>query len=81
LTSSARATGRHPSAIQRGIAAGSCPHFRIFVQVDTSLERSVAAGLGLTLVKPGGDARTVAVHSAGVGQGNEFVVRLPVLKR
>jgi CheY-like chemotaxis protein len=50
-------------------------------QVDTSLERSLTGlGIGLTLVKTltemhGG---TVAVQSAGVGQGSEFVVRLPI---
>jgi signal transduction histidine kinase len=54
----------------------------MFQQVDTSLERSVSGlGIGLTLVKTvvemhGG---TVEVHSAGVGQGSEFVVRLPIM--
>ena len=54
----------------------------MFTQVDTSLERSVSGlGIGLTLVKSlvemhGG---TVEAHSAGVGQGSEFVVRLPIL--
>lgn len=56
--------------------------FEMFVQVDTSLERSVSGlGIGLTLVKylmelHGG---TVAVHSGGLGQGSEFVVSLPIL--
>ena len=56
--------------------------FDMFVQLDTSLERSVSGlGIGLTLAKNlvelhGG---TMEVHSAGVGQGSEFVVRLPVL--
>jgi PAS domain S-box-containing protein len=55
--------------------------FDLFVQVDTSLERSVSGlGIGLTLVKTlvemhGG---TVAAHSDGSGRGSEFVVRLPV---
>jgi PAS domain S-box-containing protein len=55
--------------------------FDMFVQVDTSLERSVSGlGIGLSLVKNlvemhGG---TVEVHSAGLGQGSEFVVRLPI---
>ena len=55
--------------------------FDRFVQVDTSLERARGGlGLGLTLVKTlvelhGG---TVAVHSAGLGRGAEFVVRLPL---
>ncbi|MDQ3776004.1 MAG: PAS domain S-box protein [Pseudomonadota bacterium] len=57
--------------------------FEMFVQVDTSLERSVSGlGIGLTLVKNvvemhGG---TVEVHSAGVGQGSEVVVHLPIME-
>lgn len=66
-----------------GIAADQLPRiFDMFVQVDTSLERSVSGlGIGLALAKSlvemhGG---TVTVHSAGVGEGSEFVVRLPVM--
>ena len=66
-----------------GITAEQRPRiFDLFVQVDTSLERSVSGlGIGLSLVKNlvemhGG---TVEVHSAGVGQGSEFVVRLPIM--
>jgi two-component system CheB/CheR fusion protein len=65
-----------------GIAADQLEHvFDMFTQVDTSLERSLTGlGIGLTLVKTltemhGG---AVEVHSDGVGQGSEFVVRLPV---
>jgi PAS domain S-box-containing protein len=65
-----------------GIAADKLSRiFDMFVQIDTSLERSVGGlGIGLTLVKNlvemhGG---TVEVYSTGVGQGSEFVVRLPV---
>ncbi len=56
--------------------------FDLFVQVDTSLERSVSGlGIGLSLVKNlvemhGGK---VEVYSAGVGQGSEFLVRLPIM--
>ena len=54
--------------------------FDMFVQVDTSLERSrQGLGIGLTLVK-----RLVVLHggrvearSEGKGQGSEFIVRLP----
>jgi two-component system, sensor histidine kinase len=54
--------------------------FEMFVQVDTSLERSRhGLGIGLTLVK-----RLVELHggrvearSAGRGQGSEFTIRLP----
>ncbi len=66
-----------------GIAADQLPRvFEMFTQVDTSLERTQGGlGIGLTLVKKlvemhGG---TVEVHSAGIGQGSEFVVRLPIL--
>jgi two-component system CheB/CheR fusion protein len=66
-----------------GIAAEQLGRiFDMFMQVDTSLERSVSGlGIGLTLVKKlvemhGG---SVEAHSAGVGQGSEFVLRLPLL--
>ncbi len=55
--------------------------FDMFTQLDGSLERSqTGLGIGLTVVKNlvelhGG---TVDAHSAGVGQGCEFVVRLPI---
>jgi PAS domain S-box-containing protein len=56
--------------------------FEIFAQVEKSLERARdGLGLGLSLAKNlvemhGG---TVEAHSAGLGQGSEFVVRLPLL--
>jgi signal transduction histidine kinase/DNA-binding response OmpR family regulator len=66
-----------------GIATEQFPRiFEMFTQIDTSLERSRGGlGIGLTLVKSlvemhGG---TVRVHSAGIYQGSEFVVRLPLL--
>jgi len=54
----------------------------MFTQVDRTLARSQSGlGIGLTLVK-----RLVEMHggsveafSAGLGQGSEFIVRLPVL--
>jgi PAS domain S-box-containing protein len=55
--------------------------FDMFTQVDTSLERTRSGlGIGLTLAKNlvelhGG---TLEAHSAGLGQGSEFVVRLPL---
>ena len=65
-----------------GIAADDLPRlFDMFVQVDSSLERSRdGLGIGLTLVKTlvemhGG---TVDVHSDGLGCGTEFMVRLPL---
>jgi PAS domain S-box-containing protein len=65
-----------------GIAAEDLPGlFDMFVQVDTSLERSRdGLGIGLTLVKTlvelhGG---SVEVFSEGPGRGSEFIVRLPV---
>jgi PAS domain S-box-containing protein len=66
-----------------GIATDQLPRiFDMFTQVDSSLERSTSGlGIGLSLVENlvemhGG---TVEVHSAGLGQGSEFVVCLPVL--
>ena len=66
-----------------GIPPDKLDHiFEIFAQLDNSLERARGGlGLGLTLVK-----RLVELHggkveakSEGLGQGSEFVVRLPVL--
>ncbi len=57
--------------------------FDLFYQVDRNLDRSDGGlGIGLSLVKSlvemhGG---RVEAHSAGRGQGSEFVVRLPVLR-
>jgi len=66
-----------------GIAASQLGRiFDMFTQLDISLERSVSGlGIGLTLAKNlvelhGG---TLEAHSSGVGQGSEFVVRLPIL--
>jgi CheY-like chemotaxis protein len=66
-----------------GIAADQLPWlFQMFSQVDSSLERSQGGlGIGLTLVKRlvemhGGQ---IEVRSEGLGQGAEFVVRLPVV--
>ena len=66
-----------------GIAADQIPRiFEMFRQIDTSLERTESGlGIGLTLVrelveKHGG---TIEAHSAGIGQGSEFVVRLPIV--
>jgi CheY-like chemotaxis protein len=56
--------------------------FDMFMQGDTSLERSASGlGIGLTLAKTLVEMHegTLEAHSAGPGQGSEFVVRLPVL--
>lgn len=56
--------------------------FEMFVQVDSTLERSNAGlGVGLSLARKlvelhGG---TIEAHSAGVGHGSQFVVRLPIV--
>jgi PAS domain S-box-containing protein len=58
--------------------------FDMFMQVDRTAERSQGGlGIGLTLVRRltemhGG---SIVARSAGVGQGSEFIVRLPVLSR
>jgi signal transduction histidine kinase len=66
-----------------GIAPELLPRvFDLFTQGDRTLDRSQGGlGIGLSLVKKlvelhGG---TVAVHSAGLGQGSEFIVRLPAV--
>jgi PAS domain S-box-containing protein len=65
-----------------GVAADQLPRlFEMFSQVDHSLEKSQGGlGIGLTLAK-----RLVEMHggriearSEGIGQGAEFVLRLPV---
>jgi len=56
--------------------------FEMFVQVDSTLERSNAGlGVGLSLARKlvelhGG---TITAHSEGLGQGSRFVVRLPIV--
>ena len=66
-----------------GIAADQLPRiFDMFTQLDVSLERSVSGlGIGLMLVKTLVELHdgTVEVHCAGIGQGTEFVVRLPIM--
>ncbi|HEY5265142.1 MAG TPA: ATP-binding protein, partial [Steroidobacteraceae bacterium] len=65
-----------------GIAADQIPIvFDMFMQAEAPIDRSgTGLGIGLALVKSlvelhGG---TVEAHSAGVGHGSEFVVRLPI---
>ena len=67
-----------------GIAAEQLPSiFEMFVQADTSMERSVSGlGIGLALVKNmlekhGG---TVGVQSHGLGRGSTFVVRMAIME-
>ena len=66
-----------------GIAPAMLPRvFDVFTQVTRTLDRSQGGlGLGLTLVRRltqmhGG---SVDARSAGLGQGSEFIVRLPAL--
>ena len=68
-----------------GIAQDVLPHvFNLFMQADHSARRAEAGlGIGLALVKSlvemhGG---SVTAASAGLGQGSEFVVRLPALDK
>jgi signal transduction histidine kinase/ActR/RegA family two-component response regulator len=56
--------------------------FEMFVQVDSTLERTNAGlGVGLSLARRlvelhGG---SIEAHSAGINQGSEFTVRLPIV--
>ena len=57
--------------------------FEIFVQADTSLNRSQGGlGIGLTLVERLVEMHdgTVEATSDGLGKGSEFTVRLPILQ-
>jgi PAS domain S-box-containing protein len=65
-----------------GISAEMLPRvFDLFAQEETSFSRAQGGlGIGLSLVRSlaemhGGE---VVAHSAGVGQGSEFIVRLPL---
>jgi two-component system CheB/CheR fusion protein len=67
-----------------GIAQSLLPHvFDLFTQGERGLDRSQGGlGIGLTFVR-----RLVEMHggvvearSAGVGQGSEFIVRMPVIE-
>ena len=66
-----------------GIAAEQLPRiFEMFMQADTSLERSRSGlGVGLTLVKNVVEMHDgeVEARSEGIGRGSEVVVRLPLL--
>jgi PAS domain S-box-containing protein len=69
----------------RGIAANLLPKvFDLFTQAERTLDRSEGGlGIGLTLVQRlvhahGGE---IQAHSAGAGQGSEFVVRIPLTER
>ena len=58
--------------------------FDMFMQVDHTAERSQGGlGIGLTLVKRLAEMHggTIEARSDGVGQGSEFVVTLPVLRK
>jgi PAS domain S-box-containing protein len=68
-----------------GLSADLLPKvFDLFTQAERTLDRSQGGlGIGLTLVRRlvemhGG---SVEAHSAGPGQGSEFVVRLPALPK
>jgi PAS domain S-box-containing protein len=65
-----------------GIAPDVLPSvFELFRQADRSLDRAEGGlGIGLTLVRTlvALHSGTVEAHSAGIGLGSEFVVRLPL---
>ncbi|HWL73216.1 MAG TPA: ATP-binding protein, partial [Burkholderiaceae bacterium] len=65
-----------------GISAEQLPLiFEMFTQVDTSLQRTQSGlGIGLMVVKSLVEMHdgTIEAHSPGLGQGCEFIMRLPV---
>jgi len=65
-----------------GMAEAMLQHaFDLFAQADQSLDRSEGGlGLGLTLVKRLVELHhgSVEAYSAGLGQGSEFTIRLPL---
>jgi PAS domain S-box-containing protein len=67
-----------------GIAPEMLPRiFDLFAQADRSLDRAQGGlGIGLTLVRSLVEMHrgTIRAGSPGLGQGSEFVVRLPVAK-
>jgi len=67
-----------------GIPGDMLPRiFEMFTQVDRSLERSQGGlGIGLTLVRRLLDLHdgTIEARSNGLGEGSEFVVRLPLIQ-
>jgi PAS domain S-box-containing protein len=66
-----------------GIAPDTLPHvFELFVQADHTTSKSQGGlGIGLTLAKNLSEMHggTIEAHSAGLGMGCEFTVRLPLL--
>jgi CheY-like chemotaxis protein/two-component sensor histidine kinase len=66
-----------------GIAPELLPRiFDLFTQADRTLARSEGGlGIGLSLVQKLVELHSgkVSAHSAGLGQGSEFIVRLPAL--
>ncbi len=85
----ARCEGEQAVMRIRDTGIGIAPHmlpriFDLFVQAEHTTTRSHGGlGIGLTLVKNlvemhGG---TVEAHSAGLGKGSEFVVRLPLVPK
>jgi PAS domain S-box-containing protein len=66
-----------------GIPQAQLPRiFRIFEQLDSEWKRAQGGlGIGLSLVREFVELQggTVEAHSAGPGEGSEFIVRLPAL--
>jgi len=82
----ARAVGEHAVVSVRDNGIGIAPEriggvFEMFSQIDSSLERTHGGlGIGLTLVRRLVDMHggSVVARSAGLGEGSEFIVTLPL---
>jgi two-component system CheB/CheR fusion protein len=87
----ARADARRRQAIVSvsdsgiGIAAADLPNvFNLFTQVNPTISRNTGGlGIGLNLAQELAHLHrgSIAAHSAGLNQGSEFVVRLPLVKQ
>jgi PAS domain S-box-containing protein len=87
ITVSVRRDGAEVQVSVRDTGIGIPPEklqdvFEMFTQISDSSRAQGGLGIGLTLARRLADMHggTIEARSAGVGQGSEFIVRLPVLE-